>query len=462
MLVIETTPWYQKKRKFRLRPVQYVLLGFTIVVLTGAFLLMLPISSNTGMWTDPLTALFTATSATCVTGLVVVDTYTHWSTFGQWTILLLIQIGGLGFMSFATLFSLMLKRTISFSERLVMMESLNFSETSGIVRTTQHILIGAFFIETIGAVILSLRFAQDFGIAEGIKMGIFHSVSAFCNAGFDIMGSYGQFSSLTHYVSDPIVNIVIMSLIVLGGLGFIVWEELVQKRTLNIKKLSPYSRLVMTVTALLLLSGFVLFAVFEWNNPDTLGALPEGERLLAAAFQSVTTRTAGFNTIDQAAMTAPSEILTIILMFIGGASGSTAGGIKVVTFAVLVLLAVSVTQGRKDIVVYGRSISTNNVLRAITIFFVALALTIGGTILMTATQPGTGAVEALFECFSAFGTVGLSLGITPTLSTISRIYIILLMFFGRVGILTVTISVAARLYGRDDVLGYPETKVLIG
>ncbi len=451
-----------KKRPWlRLQPTQYVLIGFAAIILTGAIILTLPISSRTGVATDFLTALFTATSATCVTGLVVVDTYTYWSSFGQWTILLLIQLGGLGFMSFATLFSLMLHRTISFSERLIMKEAFNFFDTSGIVRTTRHILLGTFIFEGTGAVILSIRFAKDFGVAGGIRRGIFHAVSAFCNAGFDLMGSYGEFSSLTHYTGDVTVNVVIMSLIVIGGLGFFVWEDIARKRTLNVKKLSLYSRLVLTVTALLLTGGALFFLFFEWDNPGTLGPLLPANKLMAAAFQSVTCRTAGYNTIDQTALSPASAMLSMLLMFIGGASGSTAGGIKVGTFSVLILTAFSVARGRRSVNVYERSIGIDTVFRAITIALIAFGLTVGGGMLLTASQH-VGMQEALYECFSAFGTVGLTMGLTPTLSAASRIYIILLMYFGRVGILTVTISLAARMHGSTEAVIYPETRIMIG
>ena len=451
----------KKRRWLRLKPTQYVLIGFAAIILTGAIILTLPISSRTGKATDFLTALFTATSATCVTGLVVVDTYTYWSSFGQWIILLLIQLGGLGFMSFATLFSLMLRRTISFSERLVIKETFNFFDTAGIVRTTRHILFGTLFFEGTGAVILSIRFAKDFGWAGGIRRGIFHAVSAFCNAGFDLMGGYGEFSSLTHYTGDIVVNLVVMSLVVIGGLGFFVWEDIARKRTLNLKKLTLYSRLVLTVTVLLIAGGAAFFLFFEWDNPGTLGRLPTAQRLMAATFQSVTCRTAGFNTINQAALTPASAMLSMLLMFIGGASGSTAGGIKVGTFSVLILTAFSVARGRRSVTVYERSIGMDYVLRAVTIALIAFGLTVGGGILLTVSQHSS-MQEALFECFSAFGTVGLTTGLTPALTAASRIYIILLMYFGRVGILTVTFSLAARLHGNPEAVLYPETRIMIG
>ncbi|HWP80228.1 MAG TPA: potassium transporter TrkG [Candidatus Acidoferrum sp.] len=459
MLHIQTAA--KKRRWLRLLPTQYVLIGFAAIILAGAILLTLPVSSLSGEATDFLTALFTATSATCVTGLVVVDTYTYWSTFGQWVILLLIQLGGLGFMSFATLLSLLLHRTISFSERLVMKEAMSFFDTAGIVRTTRHILFGTLFFEGTGAVILSIRFAKDFGVLGGIRRGIFHAVSAFCNAGFDIMGSYGQYSNLTHYAEDVVVNLVVMGLIVIGGLGFFVWEDIARRRTLNLKKLSLYSRLVLTMTALLISGGAVFFLFFEWDNPGTLGPLEPSMRLMAAAFQSVTCRTAGFNTIDQSALMPASAMLSMLLMFIGGASGSTAGGIKVGTFAVLMLTALSVARGRHSVTVYERSVTIGTVLRAVTIFLIAFGLTVGGGMLLTASQH-VGMQEALFECFSAFGTVGLTMGLTPMLSEASRVYIILLMFFGRVGILTVTISLTARMRSDIEAVHYPETRIMIG
>ncbi|MEG2939605.1 MAG: potassium transporter TrkG, partial [Oscillospiraceae bacterium] len=324
---------------------------------------MLPIATREGLHTDWLTALFTATSATCVTGLVVVDTYSHWTAFGQAVVLLLIQCGGLGFMTLAATFSFLVRRTITLRERLIMTQSLNINDISGIVRLTRHVLVGTIFCELSGAIILSIRFSGEFGWIGGIIKGIFHSVSAFCNAGFDLMGENVPFSNLTGYVSDPIVNITIMSLIIVGGLGFFVWEDIYRKR--RFRDLSLHTKLVLTITASLLIGGSILVFAFEYTNPGTLGELPMHGKVLASMFQSTTTRTAGFNTIDQGALTLPSKILSMILMFIGGSSGSTAGGIKTVTFGVLMLTAFAVMRGKNDVTAFSRRIATRAILNAL-------------------------------------------------------------------------------------------------
>ncbi|MEG2570383.1 MAG: potassium transporter TrkG, partial [Clostridia bacterium] len=390
-------------------PTRVIILGFLGVIVTGAVLLMLPIATREGLHTDWLTALFTATSATCVTGLVVVDTYSHWTAFGQAVVLLLIQCGGLGFMTLAATFSFLVRRTITLRERLIMTQSLNINDISGIVRLTRHVLVGTIFCELSGAIILSIRFSGEFGWIGGIIKGIFHSVSAFCNAGFDLMGENVPFSNLTGYVSDPIVNITIMSLIIVGGLGFFVWEDIYRKR--RFRDLSLHTKLVLTITASLLIGGSILVFAFEYTNPGTLGELPMHGKVLASMFQSTTTRTAGFNTIDQGALTLPSKILSMILMFIGGSSGSTAGGIKTVTFGVLMLTAFAVMRGKNDVTAFSRRIATRAILNAL-----ALAMTAGVLILVCVlvmspmqSQP---LVDVMYEAVSAFGTVGVSANLT--------------------------------------------------
>ncbi len=451
-----------KKTKHKLRPGQIVFMGFTMVIFAGTVLLMLPIATKEAGSADFMTAFFTATSATCVTGLVVVDTYQYWTDFGQFVILSLIQIGGLGFMTFATMFSLIVRRRITISERLVMMESLNFNDMSGVVRTTRRIIFGTLAFEAAGAFILSIRFIKDFGILGGIKKGVFHSVSAFCNAGFDLMGESGTaFSSLMGYQDDLVVNIVIMILIIMGGLGFLVWDDIANLKVPSFKKLTPYSKLVIIVTGLLILIGTITTFSFEFSNSATIGDLPLHEKILTSLFQSVTTRTAGFNTIDQAALRPETQIVSMILMFIGGSSGSTAGGIKTVTFAVLVLMAVSVAKGSRRVTLYERAISTDYVFRALTIFFIAVTMVFTGTILLLVTHD-IDPLAAMFECVSAFATVGLSMGATPSLSLLGKIYIIMLMFFGRLGILTVTLSIARRLAIETGPVKYPMTKIMIG
>ena len=353
-----------------IKPSRVIVLSFLTLILLGSVLLALPVSSRSGQATDYLTALFTATSATCVTGLIVVDTYTYWSAFGQSVILVLIQCGGLGFMTLATIFSFLLRRTITLRERLVMTRALNIDELSGVVRITRHILLGTLIAELTGAIILSLRFVGEFGWWGGIAKGVFHSVSAFCNAGFDLMGQKQEFSNMMSYVSDPIVNFTLMVLIITGGLGFIVWEDILHRR--SFKRLSLQTKLAMVTRPLLLVSGAVLFFLFEYNNRETMGELNFGSKLMAAMFQSTTTRTAGFNTISQAGLTQASKLLSVILMFIGGSPGSTAGGIKTVNFIIIILAAASVMRGKSDITAFGRRVSSKAVLNAFSLAFVAL------------------------------------------------------------------------------------------
>ncbi len=454
---------YQKnhimRRVFSLSPNRIIVLGYLIVIVTGSILLNLPMASRDGYRIGYINALFTATSATCVTGLVVADTYTQWTMFGQVVILCLFQIGGLGFMTVATLFSLALRRRISFSERLLMAESLNQYTLEGIVLLTKRILYGTLLFQAAGALIISTRFIGDFGIAGGIFKGIFHAVSAFCNAGFDLMGEVEAFSSFTTYSTDIIVNIVVMALIIIGGLGFAVWNDLY--KTSNFKRLGVHTKLVLFITGGLLVFGFCLFLLLEWNNVDTMGALTIGEKVMAAAFQSVTTRTAGFNTLDFAEMTSASKFITMVLMFIGGSPGSTAGGIKTATLGVFIFAVISVIRGIEDVEMFKRRINKTVVMRALAIVMISMLMVMTTTIILSIFEQAT-FIEVFFESVSAFGTVGLSLGITPTLSDVSKITIIVTMFFGRVGVLTMALAFAVKSYKRDKKFKYPETKIMVG
>lgn len=439
-------------------PTRALVLGFFIIIIVGALLLALPISSREGQWTNLLTTMFTATSATCVTGLILVDTYTYWSVFGQAVILLLIQIGGLGFMSMATLFSFLMRRTITLRERMVMTTSLNVRDMSGIVRLTKRVLLGTLLFEGVGAVTLSIRFISEFGVADGIRKGVFHAVSAFCNAGFDLMGGIEPFSSLTRYADDPVINITIMLLIIIGGLGFYVWNDVYEQR--SFRHLHLHTRLVLLTTVVLVLVGALLTGIWEWNNPKTLGALPAAARPLAALFQSVTLRTAGFCTVDQAALTGPSKLIGMIWMFIGGSPGSTAGGIKTVSLAVLLLTAVSAVRGRSRVSVYGRTISTRSIINAVTMLVVGVVLVLSGTMILLAFD-NVPLTAGLYEVVSAFGTVGLSMNLTPTLSAVSQITLMILMFLGRVGVLTLGVAVLMGRH-RETKLYYPEAQVFVG
>lgn len=445
--------------KLRLDPTQFIVLIFTAIVFIGGFLLCLPISSRSGKWTNFTDSLFTSVSATCVTGLVVVDTYTHWNGLGQAVILTLIQIGGLGFMTFSTLASFLLRRSISLKERIAQVQALNLQDINGIIRLTRHILIGTFAIEGMGAFVLAFRFLPDYGFPAALWKGVFHSVSAFCNAGFDILGEKGSFVNLTGYAGDPTVNIVIMGLIVVGGLGFLVWEELLQKR--SFKKLSVYSKMVVTITAVLIFFGAGFIFLLEYSNSGTLGPLSLKGKVLASFFQSITARTAGFNTINLSRMTGSSKGILTMLMYIGGSSGSTAGGIKTVTFGVLIAAIWHSFKGRNSVVIGGRKVNDNNLYRAGGIVGISLSFILSGTILISIINrlPIT---SALFEMTSAFATVGLTLGITTSLVTASKIILMVTMFFGRVGIFTIAYALAVKSKARTLDIRYPECKIIIG
>lgn len=449
----------RKGRRPAMHAAMVVALGFLIIILTGAVLLTLPVSARSGEPTDFLDALFTATSATCVTGLVTVGTATHWSGFGQAVILLLIQIGGLGFMSLASIASFLTRRTITLRERMVMSAGLNLTENAGIVRLTRRVLVGTFAFEAAGAVLLATRFVPRVGLWQGIKMGVFHSISAFCNAGFDLIGTPDNpFASLTGYADDVLVNLTIMALIVIGGLGFFVWGDIWDKR--RFRRLRLHTKLVLITTALLLCTGFALTLLFEWGNPQTLGEMPVQDKLLAAAFQSVTLRTAGFNTIDQGALTGPSQAVACLLMMIGGSPGSTAGGIKTVTAAVLVLSAISALRGRTTVSAFGRTIVSRSIMNAVTMMIVGGTLSLTGACVISYVE-GAPFGACLFEAVSAFATVGLSMGLTPTLSAVSRLILILLMYLGRVGVLTLGVAVLMR-HREPPKMQYPAGDVMVG
>ena len=411
--------------KRKLSSFQIILLGFAGVILLGALILTLPISSKSHEWTSFIDALFTSTSAVCVTGLVVFDTATHWTIFGQIIILLLIQIGGMGVVTIAVSLAVASGKKIGLFSRETMKNAISAPNVSGIVRLTGFIIKGIFLIEMIGALIMLPVFCKDYG-AEGIWMAVFHSVSAFCNAGFDIMGTKsGEFTSLTHYSAQPVINITIMLLIIVGGIGFLVWEDIC-KHKWRIREYRTQSKLVLIVTAVLIVFPAVYFFFFE------CGDLPVGERILASLFQSVTPRTAGFNTVDPAAMTDGSKLLTLILMFIGGNPGSTAGGVKTTSAIALFLYVRSNIDRSYGINVFGRRLEEDAVKRAGAICTINLTAALAASILIMAIQP-VGMADVLFETFSAIGTVGMTTGITRSLLPASRIVIILLMYCGRIG-----------------------------
>ena len=443
------------KKGLHLAPTQIIAITFGLIILAGTLLLMLPVSSRSGQPTPLRSALFTATSATCVTGLVIYDTGTYWSGFGQTVILMMIEIGGLGFMSIASLVIFMLRRRIGLRQRMVMAQALSVNEMAGVVRLQKWVLLGSLIIQLTGAAILFIRFLPAQGVWTALKWGIFHSISAFCNAGFDILGT-GQ--SLVTLNDDPVVLFTLMGLIVVGGLGFFVWEEAATTRSW--KKLSVYTRLVLLTTGVLILGGGVLITVLEWNNPHTLGQMPWPQKLMNGLFQSVTLRTAGFAAVDQAMLTDGTKGASLLLMLIGGSSGSTAGGIKTVTFLVLVLFVLSRARGRSTVTVLRRNVPHGKLLDAATITALLTFLALSGGVLITATSP-VGFTDALFETVSALATVGITAGATPLLSLPAQLMIIVFMYFGRVGILTLSLGF---LMGdrAEERFCYADTNLLIG
>ncbi|MGY0372566.1 TrkH family potassium uptake protein [Clostridium sp. JNZ J1-5] len=443
----------QNKYKKRLAPVQILALGFGIVIMAGTLLLMLPVSSKEGIVTPFIDAFFTSTSAVCVTGLVTLNTAEHWSYFGSTVIIMLIQIGGLGFMSFATLFALILGKRITLKERMVMQEAMNSFSLQGLVKLAKYILIFTFSVEGIGALFLSTKFIPEHGFLKGLYFSIFHSISAFCNAGFDLTGN-----SLVPYADNAVIILTISALIITGGLGFAVWAEIYNYKGMG--KLSVHSKLVISATLILIVGGWILMYIFEMKNPGTIQNMSLKGKLLSSLFASVSPRTAGFNSISTADMTLAGKFLTIILMFIGGSPGGTAGGIKTTTAGILLMTVISVFKNREDAEIFGRTISKNLVYKSFVILTLALCLVIGETMILSFTEKGASLEYILYEVTSAFGTVGLTLGLTPNLSVIGKVLIALTMYIGRVGILTLLLALAHKKHGSS--IKYPDGKILVG
>jgi len=450
--------FFSAKRKKSLSPTRIIALAFALIILLGTLLLMLPAASRDGASCGFRPALFTATSATCVTGLVLYDTWTQWSGFGQIVILSLIEIGGLGFMSAASVFVFFLRKKVGLKQRLIMAQALSLNDMDGVVRLQKMVLTGSFSIEAIGALILTLRFWPEYGFVTAVKWGVFHSISAFCNAGFDIFGCITPGASLLEFNSDPVVLLTLGALVVVGGLGFLVWEEIASRKPF--RQFSVYTKLVLLTTLALILTGWVLTCLLEWNNPETLGSMGLGDKLLNGLFQSITLRTAGFAAIDQALLTEGGKAMSIVIMLIGGSSGSTAGGLKTVTFVVLILFMAARARGRDTVCVFKRTIPQGQVLDAMTIAFIMIALAMFGGVFISATSP-IGFTDALYESISALATVGLTAGATGVLSIPAQILIILYMYFGRVGVLTISMGflVGDRA---EERFRYAETKLLIG
>ena len=433
-------------------PFRIIIFGFLLVIFMGSFLLMLPISTKTGECTPFLDALFTSTSAVCVTGLVIHDTATYWSNFGQSVIILLIQIGGLGVITVAGAFTILSGRKIGLMQRSTMQEAIAAPNVGGIVRRTGFILKTALAVELFGAVLLFPVFFCEFGLLKGAWYSLFHSISAFCNAGFDLMGVKAPFSSLTDYAGNPVISIVIALLIAIGGIGFLTWED-IRTNGLHFQKYRMQSKVILTVTGALILIPTIYFFLFEFTQA------PMGERVLLSFFQAVTPRTAGFNTADLTALSETGQFVIIILMLIGGSPGSTAGGMKTTTFAVLLANTLAVFRRREHPSFFNRRLSNEVVSQASTILimYLVLFLTAGLVISRVENLP---VLTCLFETASAIGTVGLSLGITPQLSSISHLLLIALMFFGRVGGLTLIFAALSHVQGNSARL--PQERITVG
>ncbi len=449
--------WW-KKRGRAMSPTRVVAVAFALIILTGGLLLTLPAAARDGQSHGFLTGLFTATSATCVTGLVLGDTWTLWSGFGQTVILCLIEIGGLGFMSVASTIIFLLRKKLGLRHRMVMAQSLSVSDMASVVRLRKWAILGSMVIQLLGALVLTLRFLPDFGLEQAVIWGVFHAVSAFCNAGFDIFGKIAPNASVIIFNNDPVVCITIMALIVVGGLGFIVWEELVRVR--NFRKFSVYTRMVLIGTVFLILSGAFFIGWMEWDNPATLGNMEPWQRVLNSFFQSVTARTAGYASVDQAALTDGAKATTTVLMFTGGASGSTAGGAKVVTVMVLFLFFYTKSRGRHTVCIFRRTIPDDKVIDALTITGLMLVMGVFGAIYISEAC-SVSFTDALFETVSALGTVGLTAGVTTKLTVLCQIMIIIFMYFGRVGILTISLGFLLSNKAEDRIQ-YAQTNLLIG
>lgn len=450
----------EKRWPFKIHPIQFIALGFGGIILFGSLLLTLPMFTNSGEGTPFIDALFTATSATCVTGLTTLTTSEHWNMGGQLIILGLIEVGGLGFMMMPFIFFAVMKRKVGLMTRIIISESLNLDGLSGVIKLMYYILRFAIGFQLLGAILLAVDFIPTYGIGKGIWYAIFHSISAFCNAGFDLFGD-----SLVGFQGNAYVLLVISGLIIAGGLGFIVWQDLMAFR--KTKKLSLHSKLALTVSISLLIFGTIVFYISESGGRFIVNDTSPINRFANMLFMSVTARTAGYFSVDYGNVSQAGILFTIVLMFIGGTSGSTAGGLKTTTFGVLLIQTISMLKGRVHAEAFHRTIRPSVVSRALTLFFITLTLCIAVTMVMSVTEvlPRFRGIEyLLFETFSAFGTVGLTMGLTPSLSLMGKLLIIALMYIGRVGILTVGFSLTMRLMKKANGGHYklPEESVIIG
>lgn len=454
----------KRRPNFLNNPARVIVSSFALLVLTGALILTLPVCSQAGTFTDFFTTLFTATSASCVTGLIVVDTGTFWTPFGQGVILSLIQLGGLGIVTFTTFFNMALRKRMALHTMQVASEQVSSINLFDARKLISSILIITLSCEALGALLLSFTFVPQFG-SDGIYYSVFIAISSFCNAGFDPFGFMGQFSSLTSFANNPAVLLPVAALIIFGSLGFIVWHDLVMFHKNH--RLMLHTKVVLVTTLILLVIGTFFVLIFEWHNPNTLGKMEFGDKVLNAFFQSTTTRTAGFNSIDNGAMTSMSKMLSILLMFIGAAPGSTGGGIKMTTFVVILMTVFSVIRNKNETIVGKRRVTQFTVYKAITVTTIAIfavgiaTLTIYFTNDMSISEDIIG-INALFESVSAFSTVGLTTGVTAVSNEISRVILILTMFLGRVGPISLALSITANMSNKNKNKIIPEGKIIVG
>lgn len=447
------------KKKKNLSPFKILAIGFATVILTGGILLSLPISSVSGQYTSLLDTIFTATSAVCVTGLVVLDTGTYWSVFGQWIILILIEIGGLGFMALSTIFALLLGKRISLRERLVMQEAYNTFSLQGVISHVRYMLFFTLAVQGGAALILMTQFIPLYGIGTGIYYGIFHAISAFNNAGFDLLGN---FTSVTVLNTNKVVLMTLGTLINIGGLGYLVWREIISsiRSKKKLKNFSLHSKVVLTISLTLVLFGSLIFLIFEWNNPATMQGMRFSDKIVNSYFSATTPRTAGFNSISNSEMSPAGKLLTMAYMFIGGSPGSTAGGVKTTTLGIVIFTLISVLKGREDVEVYHKKLSQSTVYRAVAVFLLGISIVVMGVMVLSIAEAGATFEVILYEVLSAFGTVGLTQGITPSLTAVSKVTLTLIMYMGRVGPLTVMLALAGKQSKAN--VKYPEGKLLIG
>ena len=458
---------YNKKEKhkkryfFKIAPTKLLVLSFVVLTLIGAVLLSMPFSSKSGEWTPLVNALFTATSASCITGLIVYDTYTYWSTAGQIIILVLVQIGALGIITLAAFFSILLRKKVGIKGRILAQESINFFSYSDVLKIIKKIVTVTLIIELIGAIIFSIRFVSQFG-AIGFYMGIFNSISAFCNSGFDITSAVvkGENLNMTPFYNDPIIIYTLSVMIIIGGLGFSVWRDLYEYR--RNKQLMFHTKLVLAITAFLLILGTLFFFVNEYNNPKTIGSMSLFEKINISFFQSTAARTAGYNLINLSEMREMSKVFTIFLMFVGAAPGSTGGGIKITTFGVLIMAVFSQVRGSGSIVLFKNRINQQTVNKALAVTGISMMLVMVIATAIVSVQPNFSFINILYETVSAFGTAGSTLGSIPLMNNISKLLIIITMFLGRVGPLSFFIALTLKQSKRTSDMVYPEAKILIG